>query len=265
MSAPGHPIERLVDLLDDRLGAAEADQVREHVVGCAECRRELEWLTAGRAAARSARRDDATPDDLRAAVATALDRIDAAAVTPRAAQPTRRALWAGLAAAAALTLYVFAPWRPQTPAPLEAARADYEAVRDGRLPLERRSSDAAELERFFRESGRGAPVRVIDLGMMGWTLEGGARRQVGPRSHALYAYRSTTGDRLVCQMYEGRLADLPAADETRRENGFDFQVYTRRGVTLVFWQEGELVCVLAADLPAAEVVALAVAKAMAPA
>jgi hypothetical protein len=36
-------------------------------------------------------------------------------------------------------------------------------------------------------------------------------------------------------------------------------------VTLAFWQEGELVCVLAAELPAAEVVALAIAKAMAPA
>ena len=65
-------------------------------------------------------------------------------------------------------------------------------------------------------------------------------------------------------MYEGRLAELPAADETHREKGFDFHVYTREGVTLVFWQEGELVCVLAADLPAAEVLALAVAKAMAP-
>jgi hypothetical protein len=36
-------------------------------------------------------------------------------------------------------------------------------------------------------------------------------------------------------------------------------------VTVVFWQEGDLVCVLASELPAAEVVALAVAKAMAPA
>lgn len=265
MSAPGHPIERLVDLLDDRLDAAEADQVREHVAGCAECRRELAWLTAGRAAARLAQRGDAAPDNLRAGLTAALDAVDAAAVTPGVLQPRRRALWAGLAAAAAVTLYVFAPWRPSTPDPVETARADYEAVRDGVLGLERRSSDAADLERFFREPAGGPQVRVIDLGMMGWTLEGGARRQFGTRVHALYAYRSATGDRLVCQMYEGQLAELPRVDVTRRENGFDFRVYTRGGVTLVFWQEGELVCVLAADLPAAEVLALAVAKAMAPA
>jgi hypothetical protein len=265
MSAPGHPIERLADLLDNRLGAADADEVRGHVAGCAECRRELEWLTAGRAAARVARRDDAAPDDVRAAVAAALDDIDAAAATPAQPQPRRRALWAGLAAAAALALYLFAPWRPATPDLVEAARADYDAVRGGMLALERRSSDAAELERFFNEPARGPRVRVIDLGMMGWTLEGGVRRQVGARAHALYAYRSSDGDRLICQMFEGQLADLPVADQTHRENGFDFHVYTRDGVTLVFWQEGDLVCVLAADLPAAEVVALAVAKAMAPA
>lgn len=265
MSAPGHPIERLVDLLDDRLGAADADEVRGHVAGCDECRRELEWLTAGRAAARAARRDDAAPDGLRAALTTALDDIDAGAVTSPMPRPGRRALWAGLAAAAALLLYVVAPWPPSTPDPVEAARGDYDAVRGGVMALERRSSDAAELARFFNEPARGPQVRVIDLGMMGWTLEGAVRRQVGARSHALYAYRSANGDRLVCQMYEGHLADLPAADETHRENGFDFHVYTRGGVTLVFWQEGELVCVLAADLPAAEVLALAVAKAMAPA
>ena len=265
MSAPGHPIERLVDLLDDRLGAAEADQVREHVAGCAECRRELAWMTAGRAAARVAQRGGTAPDELRAGLTAALDAVDAAAVTPRVPQPRRRVLWAGLAAAAALTLYVVAPWRPGTPDQVDAARADYEAVRDGVLGLERRSSDAADLERFFREPAGGPQVRVIDLGMMGWTLEGGARRRFGTGTHALYAYRSTNGDRLVCQMYEGRLAELPAADETHHEKGFDFHVYTREGVTLVFWQEGELVCVLAADLPAAEVVALAVAKAMAPA
>lgn len=265
MSAPGHPIERLVDLLDDRLGAADADEVRGHVAACAECRRELEWLTAGRAAARVARRADAAPDDLRALVTAALDEVDGAAVTPDVPRPTRRALWAGLAAAAALALYVAGPWRQPTPDPVDVARVEYEGVRGGAVELERRSSDAAELERYFNEPARGPQVRVIDLGMMGWTLEGGARRQLGARASALYAYRSPDGDRLVCQMYAGRLAELPAADETRRENDFDFHVYTRAGVTLVFWQEGTLVCVLAADLPAAEVLALAVAKAMAPA
>jgi hypothetical protein len=101
--------------------------------------------------------------------------------------------------------------------------------------------------------------------MMGWTLEGGTRRRFGNVPVALYAYRSSSATDLVCQMYPGLLAELPAADAVRHENGFEFRVYTRDGVTLVFWQEGELVCVLAAELPAGEVVALAIAKAMTPA
>jgi anti-sigma factor RsiW len=264
MSSPGHLIEQLTDLLDERLGAAEAAEVRRHVAGCAECRRELDWLTAGRAAATAARRPDAAPDDLRARVTSALDDVDRAAATSEVPRPARRVLWAGLAAAAALLLYVAGPWRQPVPDPVDRARVEYEAVRGGSVELVHRTSDAVDLERYFNEPSRGPRVRVIDLGMMGWALEGGVHHRFGDRPSALYTYRSAGGARLVCQMYPGRLADLPAADELRRQNGFEFRIYTRDGVTLVFWQEGELVCVLAADLPAAEVVALAVAKAMAP-
>jgi anti-sigma factor RsiW len=265
MSSPQHPVELLDDLLDDRLGAAEAAEIRRHVAGCAECRRELEWLTAGRAAARAARLTDEAPDGLRARVTLALDEVDRSAAASTVPRRSRRVLWAGLAAAAVLLLYVAGPWRQPAPDPVARARADYAAVRGGSVALEHRTSDAVDLERFFNEPARGPRVRVIDLGMMGWALEGGVRHRFGDQPSALYTYRSAGDPRLVCQMYPGRLADLPAADEVRRENGFEFRIYTRDGVTLVFWQEGDLVCVLAADLPAAEVVALAVAKAMAPA
>jgi hypothetical protein len=35
-------------------------------------------------------------------------------------------------------------------------------------------------------------------------------------------------------MFPGLLAALPPADAVRPENGFEFRVYTRGGVTLVF-------------------------------
>lgn len=265
MTTPGHPLERLGELLDQRLSPAEVAEVRGHIAVCAECRREFDWLAAGRAAALVARGHEPAPADVRALVTAALDDVDRAAAPAGAPRPTRRVLWAGLAAAAALVLFVAEPWRQATAKPVDEAQAAYVALRGGGAELERLTGDAAVLERFFNESVAGPRVRVIDLGMMGWSLEGGARRRLGAQPSALYAYRLAAGARLVCQMYQGRLADLPAADGTRTENGFEFRVYTRAGVTLVFWQEGELVCVLAADLPAADVVALAVAKAMAPA
>lgn len=266
MTIPGHPLERLVELLDGRLGPADAAEVRGHIEGCADCRREFEWLAAGRAAAVSVRSADPAPADLRASVTAALDDVDRAAAEPSSPpRQVRRVLWAGVAAAAALVLFVAGPWRQTVADPVDEAQAAYVSIRDGAAELALRTGDAVTLERFFTAAGSGPRVRVIDLGMMGWSLEGGALRRIAAQPSALYAYRSATGARLVCQMYPGRLPDLPVADETRAENGFEFRVYSRGGVTLVFWQEGDLVCVLAADLPAAEVLALAVAKAMAPA
>jgi hypothetical protein len=101
--------------------------------------------------------------------------------------------------------------------------------------------------------------------MMGIPLDGGVRHVLDGRPSALYSYRTATGARLVCQMYEGRLGDLPPPDSALDNKGFHFQIYTRGAVTVVFWQEGDLVCVLASELPAGEVIALAMEKAMAPA
>lgn len=264
MSPAGHPVERLVDLVDDRLSDVEAADVRQHLAACAQCRRELEWITAGQSAARLARQNDTAPADVRSRLTTALDDLDTAAASPPPARVSRRAMWAGLAAAAALVLYLAEPWRARSSDPVDRARAQYVAVRGNAPALTMRTSDAATLERYFNESVDGPRIRVIDLGMMGWTIDGGLVARSGNVPVAVYAYRSSTGANLVCQMYPGQLTDLPVADEVRRENGFEFRIYRRDDTTLVFWQEGELVCVLAADLPTAEVVALAVAKAMAP-
>lgn len=119
------------------------------------------------------------------------------------------------------------------------------------------------IERYFAEAGA-LRVRVIDLSMMGIVNEGAVRLLNNNHPIALMAYRMPSGARLVCQMYEGLLADLPPPAATREQNGFRFQLYRRGTLTLVFWQEGELVCVLGAELPADEVMALAVAKAMSP-
>jgi hypothetical protein len=102
---------------------------------------------------------------------------------------------------------------------------------------------------------------VIDLGMMGWSLQGGVQRPSGNGPVALSAYRSSSGADLICQMYRGRLADLPRGDAVRHENGFEFRVYTRDGVTLVFWREGDRsVCSPPSRLP--RMVAMAIAAAM---
>jgi hypothetical protein len=51
----------------------------------------------------------------------------------------------------------------------------------------------------------------------------------------------------------------------RSHRGFDFSIPRRGGRTVVLWREGDVVCALAARGDPESVVALAFAKAMAPA
>lgn len=263
MSEPMHPGEQLADLVDGRLSAAEAADVRAHLEHCADCRAVHDELRAARAAARALQGDVPMPADLLASVSRALDREDE---SERRAEPARvpstLRILLQVAATIAITLLFRAFVTPPRDLPRELASIQSQ-LGTQYLPLEIASSDVQSIERYFADAGP-PRVRVIDLSMMGIVNEGGVRYLNNSHPYALMAYRLPSGARLVCQMYEGLLADLPPPAETREQNGFRFQLYRRGTLTLVFWQEGELVCVLGAELPGDEVMALAVAKAMAP-
>jgi len=62
-------------------------------------------------------------------------------------------------------------------------------------------------------------------------------------------------------MYLGTASELPAGSVERENRGIKFHVYQVKGVTMVFWQEGKVVCVLSSDMPVENVVQLAFAKA----
>ncbi len=268
MNPAAHPGDRLVDFVDGRLDPASADAVRAHLAVCADCRAVEMDLRAAVSASAVLKHDAIEmPADLLASVSRALDAEEFHEYVPPQPQrihPLTRGAVAAAAVAALLALYVQigAP-RPASDLPTLVAR-DLAAVGSRALPLAVQAGDAATLERYFAASS-GPRVRVIDLAMMQIALEGAARHTLAGRPSGLYSYQTPSGARLVCQMYEGRLSDLPPPESIRDENGFHFQIYTRGSVTAVFWQEGELVCVLASELPADEVIALAVAKAMAPA
>lgn len=287
MTSP-HPDDVLADLVDGRLDDAASADLRAHLAGCEACRAVHDDLVAARAAARMLRHEPEMPADLLASVGRALDAAGDRAPdarrdgpdrpgatrpgSPALASPTGKTSmvsrwWRPAAAAAALLVavagYLLVVGRgPAIDLPGEAA-GHLQAIESRRLALAVRTTDPVELERFF--SSAGVPVRVIDLAMMRIGLQGGLAHTLGGHRAALYSYQTAEGRLLVCQMFEGRLEELPPPSETRDANGFRFQVYTRGSVTLVFWQEGDLVCVLASDLPAVEVIELAIAKAMAPA
>lgn len=249
-----HYGEELQDLLDHRLDPERAAKVTAHLERCQECRVELDMLAWAQRAVKQAPQAE-VPPALEASILEAL-------ALEGAPRWSRRSL---LTAAGGLVIgaggVAWLAWRPRESLPAAVAR-DYRRYRGGELALESRADRADALEAFFRERGLPFRARVIDLAMMRYRLVGGRRHELGRRPAAFFVYEGDGGRTLVCQMFAGRLDELPAPAQVREHRGFRFQVYRDAQVTAVFWQEGEIVCVLAGDLPAGEVLALALEKAM---
>lgn len=261
MSQEAHPIDALHELVDGRLGVDRREEVERHLRECERCRQDLAALSAvKRAVGRLPQAD--VPEGFEARLSAALD---AASGPSRPSDVATGAAWrrwlAPVAVAAALALAVVLWWWPN-PSLSQSAAAAVSDYRAGRLVTTTQEHDAVRLNAYFADRVS-FPVRVFDLGMMGYTIEGGRVHEVGGHSSALWVYRGSAGS-IICQMYRGLTAELPAPVESRVANGITFLIYHEDGGTQVFWQEGDVVCVLASALPSDEVVNLAIAKAMKP-
>jgi anti-sigma factor RsiW len=253
----------LQDFLDGRLDAAGQAEVQAHLDDCRQCRGELEALRWVRDVALKKLPDQEVPTTLAGRIAAALDADNDQRTRPaaRSTRARRWRTWAGagaLLAAAVLAVVLLSP----KPNLTNAVARDFEEYSSGRLDLDVRSSDPAAVETMFAVGGIDFQTRVFDLGMMQYQLTGGRIHRLRGRLSALFAYRGPGGRDLVCQMYRGQLADLPPPAERREHNGISFQVYRAGGLTLVFWQEGEVVCVLVSDASPEAVLQLAFAKAV---
>ena len=275
MTAPTfHPTDALQELLDGRLDAERQATVESHLAECARCRGDVEFLRAARDGVKAAhaeateRSDDAAFDARMRAV---LDREDSARIAPAFSdRPARRSVRLLVAAAAAVViaaLFVVRWMHPPVSTPAVDLVADavreLGASRDGTLVLDRVTERPDELETFFAQHAIGFKVRVLDLAMMGWRVVGGRVHRIGDHASVLYVYRDERNHLLVCQMFLGRLDELPAGAERFSRGTIPFAVHERNGTTAVFWAEANVLCVLVSDLPRDAVIALATVKAMA--
>lgn len=253
-----HPVDDLLDAVDDRLAGPRLAALEEHLATCDRCRAEfdaLRWTKRQLAVAGRAGGDEDAAFESR--LRAALDADDRAG---------RRPWWRGIAVpAAAAALVIAVVWvtrGPDGPSMVEVAARDFQGVQSGDLALELDSADPVTLEARFGAAGLPFPARVFDFGMMDYRLSGGSiRRGEGP-PRALFAYRGSGDLALTCQMYEGRVEALPPPDARRVNDGIEFRVYRTNGLTIVFWQEGAIVCVLVANGDTEAAIKLAFAKAV---
>lgn len=257
---PMHYSEELQDLLDGRLAESERAAVEAHVATCARCSRDLAALQWSKQQLSASQASTAAPADLHARIRAALDEED----RPLRHVTLSRRAWIGtsLAAAAAVTLLVRVRFARSLP---ERVADDFLAYVGGEASLAIESADPRAVEAYFAANGATFPTRVLDLAMMQYQVAGGRVHRLDGRVSALFAYRGPGGVPLVCQMYEGQMSELPATIDQRENNGIPFQIYQSGNVTVVFWPEGEVICVLASNIPRDEVIQLAFAKAMKPA
>jgi len=251
-----HPKDVLQDLLDGRLSPDERAKLEEHLASCSDCRPELEALRWTKAQTASDRIE--TPLDLEAGIRAAFDEEDRAS---NRTTPFRRAV-SGIAAAAAVLAAIWLGGRLLTPSVPELVATEVKAYASNEIDFDVESRSASELEAFFVERGMPFKVTVYDLGMMNYGLEGASVRPVAGRAGSLVAYRSADARVLLCRMYLGHVSELPPPLERRTNGGITFYLYQMKGTTLVFWQEGAMVCVLAGDADLETIVQLAFAKAV---
>jgi anti-sigma factor RsiW len=251
-----HPGDDLHRLLDGRLDAARAAEVEAHVAACATCRREVEAVRQVKAALRGHLPELPVPAHVAARVRAATSGAGAGR-----AFPLRRALAAAaVLALAAVSLYQLTRTRDGAPDIVQAVGTDFIEYRSGDLRLRHPTSVAAEVEAFFRDEGVPFVSPVFQFDVMDFRLTGGTVRGE-ERPRAVVTYEGVGGDRMICEMYEGTTDALPDATEVREIDGIRFFIYRLRDLTLVFWQDGDLVCVLVMDGDPERAVVFAHAKA----
>jgi hypothetical protein len=203
------------------------------------------------------------PPELEEEIRRGLDRGVGGAPRARA---RRGAAFVALAALVVLALAAaLVRLRPASPPPTlpQAVAEDFRNRRARTMALGIETTDPARLEAWLDSASLGFPTRVFDLRMMGYELRGGAVDTIAGRASALVVYREVaTGREVICRMLLGGQRDLPPPDEAREHDGIRFQVYEAGRITLVFWPEGEVLCMLAGDGDPEALVQLAFAKAM---
>lgn len=93
-------------------------------------------------------------------------------------------------------------------------------------------------------------------------MMGGKVHQLSSRKSALYVYRGEENKVLICQMYSGESTELPRGAGLRENRGIRLYIYRTKGVTMAFWREGGMICVLASDIDSEQLVQFAFTKAM---
>jgi anti-sigma factor RsiW len=241
---------------DQVLAADEIASAEAHV---AECERCAGLLAAQQRLAPALRKrvvNQQTPVHLRNRILAGLEAEERGGNWLQAASQTIRKWWtrpayqAAFAALAATLLVVFGltlrePTTPGSmPQLLQEVAANYRAVKARSVSLEVRTSDADVMRDHYRNVGVPFDNTVVDLRAKGYRLAGGSSTHLGSAPGTLTVYQSEDGP-LLCQRVLAPETALPTSGDVADGHVF----YKVDGVSIVAHKEGDVLCLMASDLP----------------
>jgi anti-sigma factor RsiW len=139
-----------------------------------------------------------------------------------------------------------------------------EAFLDDKVPLIRAASEAQLVEQLVAATGGRFKPMGYDFTSLGMRPVAGAVREISGRKVLIAVYRGAQGA-LLCYTLVGSEHDAPehAAKFVDEHKGMTFFAFSRGAVNAVLHREGDLICILAAEMPMADLLALTRSKARA--
>jgi hypothetical protein len=264
----GEAQELITALVDGELHGAARALLETHLYECADCRTALAAGQALKQAIGGAGAQLRAPAALRARI------LSDPRIFPAQGRSGRRwrdylwpmppalrpALAVAILLAVALPAYYFMDYRREPVA--VAALASYDLFLQGKLPA-RRGANADEIAAQLTRAvgGRFHPMG-FDFSAMGLRPVAGSVREIQGRKILVAIYQGPDGA-ILCYTFLGSEEDAPpnSARFFDSEKKMNFYAFSRGRVNAVFHREGDVICILASEIPMAELLAVTRSKA----
>ena len=260
--------ELITALIDHELDQAERSALEAHFEECSGCRLAFEEELALKRKLRQAGERMYAPALLRTRILS--DRRifpENRGLAPRWLAnlwPRSPVYQAGLALAFLVLLILptyYLSNRVSQPVGL-AAIETYDSFRRGDLPFDRTSNSDEIVRRLIQAvDGRFHPMGY-DLSAMNMRPVAGVVREIDGRKILVVIYQGEGGS-LLCYTFLGSEADAPsnAARFFDPDTKMNFHAFSRAGINAVLHREGDVICILASEMPMDDLLALTRSKA----
>jgi mycothiol system anti-sigma-R factor len=260
--------ELITGLVDGELSPAESSIIREHFGDCPDCPQIYSLELSTKRVLQQAATEVHAPAELRKRIIREQRRslrraglLELQESLPRISNIVARAA----VVAALLVIPIFSarywlhsPYFPIVPGIFQS----YRQITQGEIMPTKIGAMAELKERLTRSvNGKFAPM-AYDFSMMDLLPTGGLLQEIANRQVLVTVYEGR-GFTLICYTLLGSEDDAPAIAEVLfdPEKGMNFYQFTHGQTSAVMHREGKVICILMSQLPKAELLALARAKA----